>query len=138
MSRLDIHFVSYGLARLDAQFLADLRQLGADTILEKDDVSLVNEQIGTHVHEAYLAGDVTPSMNAGADALGPRLGENGFGGFEKDRIMRSLDFCNISAEHLKKMNEFIDYVERIDTDKTAREFLQDLHDEDSLHDDGLM
>ena len=46
-----------------------------DTILEKDDVSLVNEQIGTHVHEACLAGDVTPSMNAGADALAHALAD---------------------------------------------------------------
>ena len=73
---------------------------------------------------------LTPCLNAAFGKL--------FDFFEKDRIMRSLDFRNISAEHLKKMNEFIDYVGRMDADKSAREFLQDLHDEDSLQDDGLM
>ena len=73
---------------------------------------------------------LTPFLNAAFGKL--------FNFFEKDRIMRSLDFCNISAGHLKKTNEFIDYVDRMDADKAARELLQALHDEDSLQDNGIM
>lgn len=58
--------------------------------------------------------------------------------FDKNRIMSALQFRNISAEHLKKVNELIDYVDGLDSDKIARETLEELYGEDSLSDDGLM
>lgn len=90
----------------------------------------IREVRSVEINFAGINSILTPFMNAAFGRL--------FDFYEKDRIMGSLDFQNISVEHLKKMNKFIDYVDRMDSDKAAREFLQDLHDEDSLNLDGLM
>ena len=81
-------------------FIADLHSLikKHKDIFEKRDVGFVDEQVGTHVDEARLAGGVAPRVNAGADALGSRLGKNRFGGFEKRGIVVLLRLAKVARQ----------------------------------------
>ncbi len=90
----------------------------------------IREGRAIEIDFAHIKTLLTPFLNTAFGKL--------FDFFDKDRIMGSLRFCNISPEHLKKVNELIDYVDGRDTDKIARETLQELYDEDNLLDDGLM
>ena len=68
----------------------------------------------------------TPFLNGAFGGL--------FNFFDKDYILSCLSFCKISTEHLNKINEFIDDIDRQATDQKLRETLRKFYDEDSLLD----
>ena len=59
-----------------------------------------------------------------------------FGGlfkiFDKEYINNHISFCMISSEHFKKITEFIDYMDRRETDREFREILNEYFGDDSL------
>ena len=68
----------------------------------------------------------TPFLNGAFGGL--------FNFFDKEYILGNLSFCEISGEHLRKVNEFIDDIDRRDTDREVRETLKNFFDEDSFLD----
>jgi len=70
---------------------------------------------------------ITPFLNA---SLGKLLDL-----FEKETLMEKLIFCHISADHLRRVNEFIDFKHKKNSEATTRELMQDLFEEDELGDD---
>jgi uncharacterized protein DUF4325 len=70
---------------------------------------------------------ITPFMNA---SLGKLLDL-----FEKETLMEKLILCHISADHLRRVNEFIDFKHKKNLEVTTRELMQDLFAEDELGDD---
>jgi hypothetical protein len=54
------------------------------------------------------------------------------GHFEKEVLMQRLAFCNISSEHLKAVNEFIDRAEARSTEQGALQTMKELFEEDEL------
>lgn len=69
---------------------------------------------------------ITPFLNA---CLGKLLDL-----FEKETIMERLVLCNISEDHLKRINEYIDRKDQQNLDATTRELMADLFEEDELGD----
>ena len=55
-----------------------------------------------------------------------------FGHFDKEIIMSRLIFCQIESEHLKKVNEFIDNIDKRNKEKNEREMLAEMFDEDGI------
>ncbi|MFQ5450614.1 MAG: STAS-like domain-containing protein [Nitrospinaceae bacterium] len=72
---------------------------------------------------------ITPFLNA---CFGKLLE-----GFEKETLMEKINFCHISTEQLKKVNQFIDGADRRGTDTTLREMMTDMFEEDELGESGL-
>lgn len=91
---------------------------------------IIKEREGVEIDFAQVQSVLTPFLNAAFGKL--------FDFFHKDQLISLLSFRNISPEHLKKVNEYLDYVDRMDSDKLARETLEDMYEEDRLRDDGLM
>ena len=56
------------------------------------------------------------------------------GHFEKEVLMRRLAFCNISPDHLKTVNEFIDRAEARSTEQWDLQTMKELFEEDELGD----
>lgn len=56
------------------------------------------------------------------------------GNFEKETLMQSLAFCNISTDHLKTVNEFIDRAEARQTEQGDLQSMKELFEEDELGD----
>ena len=54
------------------------------------------------------------------------------GHFEKEILMQRLGFCNISPDHLKTINEFIDRAEARSTEQGDLQTMKDLFEEDEL------
>lgn len=54
------------------------------------------------------------------------------GHFEKDVLMQRLAFCNISPDHLKAVNEFIDRAEARSTEQGDLQTMKELFEEDEL------
>ena len=54
------------------------------------------------------------------------------GQFEKEILMQRLGFCNISPDHLKTINEFIDRAEARSTEQGDLQTMKDLFEEDEL------
>jgi hypothetical protein len=54
------------------------------------------------------------------------------GHFEKEALMQRLAFCNISPDHLKAVNEFIDRAEARSTEQENLQTMKDLFEEDEL------
>tara|TARA_B100001123_G_C14537839_1_gene720996 strand:+ start:15 stop:374 length:360 start_codon:yes stop_codon:yes gene_type:complete len=52
--------------------------------------------------------------------------------FDKNTLMERLVFCQIESTHLKKINEYIDSIDRRNTAKNERELLADIFDEDGI------
>ncbi len=52
--------------------------------------------------------------------------------YEKETIMSQLVLCNISQEHLKTVNEFIDRADRQTNEENDRETMESLFEEDEL------
>ncbi len=52
--------------------------------------------------------------------------------FEKETILSRVSICNISEEHLKTVNEFLDRAERRATEQSDQETLRMLFEEDEL------
>lgn len=69
---------------------------------------------------------LTPFLNTGFGRL--------FDYFDKDTIIQKIIFCHISPKFLKKVNEFLDRADRMDTDKVHRETMEELFEEDSMED----
>ena len=57
-----------------------------------------------------------------------------FNYYEKEYIVSHVTLCCISGEILKKINCFLDEKDRLDTDRTHRETLTDLYNDDSIED----
>ncbi len=70
---------------------------------------------------------ITPFMNA---SFGKLLDL-----FEKETLMEKLILCHITADHLRRVNEFIDFKHKKNLEITTRELMQDLFAEDELGDD---
>lgn len=62
-------------------------------------------------------------------SLGKLLGH-----FEKEALMQRLEFCNISPDHLKTVNEFIDRADARSTEQGALQTMKELFEEDELGD----
>ncbi len=56
------------------------------------------------------------------------------GHFEKETLMQRLAFCNISPDHLKTVNEFIDRAEARSTEQWDLQTMKELFEEDELGD----
>jgi len=56
------------------------------------------------------------------------------GHFEKEVLMQRLAFCNISPDHLKTVNEFIDRAEARSTEQGDLQSMKELFEEDELGD----
>ncbi len=52
--------------------------------------------------------------------------------FDKETLMERLAFCQIEPDHLKKINEYIDSIDKRNTAKNEREMLSDIFDEDGI------
>lgn len=52
--------------------------------------------------------------------------------FEKEFLMEKLVFCNITAEHLKTVNEFIDRADARLTEQSDLETMKEFFEEDEL------
>ena len=57
--------------------------------------------------------------------------------FAKETVMERLIFCNISREHLKQVNNYIDRTDQEKTQSDSREALMELFEEDELGDSGM-
>ncbi|MEK9628037.1 MAG: STAS-like domain-containing protein [Nitrospinota bacterium] len=55
----------------------------------------------------------------------------------KESVMERLNFCNISQEQLKRVNNYIDRTEQQQIQSDSRESLMELFEEDELGDMGL-
>ena len=60
-------------------------------------------------------------------SLGKLLGH-----FEKEVLMERLIFCNISPDHLKTVNEFIDRADARSTEQGDLQTMKELFEEDEL------
>jgi STAS-like domain of unknown function (DUF4325) len=69
---------------------------------------------------------ITPFLNA---SIGNLLDL-----FEKETLMEKLVLCHISEDHLRRVNEFIDFKHQMNSDKTTREMMKDMFEEDDLGD----
>jgi hypothetical protein len=69
---------------------------------------------------------ITPFLNA---SIGKLLDL-----FEKETLMEKLILCHISADHLRRVNEFIDGKEQMNSEKTTLDMMKDLFAEDDLGD----
>ena len=56
--------------------------------------------------------------------------------FEKETLMEKINLCHIDEAHLRRVNEFIDRKEQMNTDAAAREMMQDMFEEDELSESG--
>ena len=56
------------------------------------------------------------------------------GHFEKEALMQRLVLCNISPDHLKTVNEFIDRAEARSTEQGDLQMMKELFEEDELGD----
>ncbi len=56
------------------------------------------------------------------------------GHFEKEVLMQRLAFCNISSDHLKTINEFIDRAEARSTEQGDLQTMKEFFEEDELGD----
>ena len=56
------------------------------------------------------------------------------GHFEKEVLMQRLAFCNISPDHLKTVNAFIDRAEARSTEQGDLQTMKELFEEDELGD----
>ena len=57
--------------------------------------------------------------------------------FGKETVMEKLILCNISRDHLKHVNNYIDRTEQQQFQTDSRETLMELFEEDELGDSGL-
>ena len=57
--------------------------------------------------------------------------------FGKETVMEKLILCNISRDHLKHINNYIDRTEQQQFQTDSRETLMELFEEDELGDSGL-
>ena len=57
--------------------------------------------------------------------------------FGKEAVMQKLVLCNISQEHLKHVNNYIDRTEQQQFQSDSRETLMELFEEDELGDSGM-
>lgn len=69
---------------------------------------------------------ITPFLNA---SLGKLLDL-----YEKETLMEKLVLCHISADHLRRINEFIDFKHKKNLETTTRELMNNLFEEDELGD----
>jgi hypothetical protein len=60
-------------------------------------------------------------------SLGKLLGH-----FEKETLMQRLAFCNITPDHLKTVNEFIDRADARSTEQGDLQTMKELFEEDEL------
>ncbi len=87
--------------------------------------SLKKKEIA-HINFKSVEKVYTPFLNGAFGGL--------FKYYDKEYILGHLSFFKISAEHLEKINEFIDDIDLQDTDRKFRETLKEFYDEDSLSD----
>lgn len=52
--------------------------------------------------------------------------------FEKETLMQRVEFCNISPDHLKTVNEFIDRAEARSSEQGNLQMMKELFEEDEL------
>jgi hypothetical protein len=52
--------------------------------------------------------------------------------FEKETLMEKINLCHIDEAHLRRVNEFIDRKEQVNSNTAAREMMRDMFDEDDL------
>ena len=69
---------------------------------------------------------ITPFLNA---SIGKLLDL-----FEKETLMEKLVLCHISQDHLRRINEFIDFKHQMNSEKTTLEMMKDLFEEDDMGD----
>jgi len=69
---------------------------------------------------------ITPFLNA---SIGKLLDL-----FEKETLMEKLILCHISEDHLRRVNEFIDFKYQMASDKTTLDMMKELFEEDDLGD----
>ncbi len=57
--------------------------------------------------------------------------------YEKETVMKRLVLCNLSAEHLKRVNLYIDRQDKEHFQNDSRNSMMELFEEDELGDSGL-
>ena len=100
--------------------------LGDGLKLHADLISHLKEKERVDIDFEGVEKVYTPFLNGALGGL--------FNFYDKEFILSHLSFCRISSEHLKKVNEFIDDINRRDTDRELRETLEEFYEEDSLSD----
>ena len=68
----------------------------------------MDEQIGAHVDEPRLTGDVAPGVNPRANAFCPSLGENCLGRFQKRRVIVLLRDTEIGRQVMRADEHRVD------------------------------
>ena len=69
---------------------------------------------------------ITPFLNA---SIGKLLDL-----FEKETLMEKLILCHISEDHLRRVNEFIDGKQQMNSEKTTLDMMKEMFAEDDLGD----
>ena len=69
---------------------------------------------------------ITPFLNA---SIGKLLDL-----YEKETLMEKLVLCHISQDHLRRVNEFIDFRHKMNSEKTTLEMMKELFEEDDMGD----
>ena len=69
---------------------------------------------------------ITPFLNA---SIGKLLDL-----FEKETLMEKLVLCHISQDHLRRINEFIDFKHEMNSEKTTLKMMKELFEEDDIGD----
>ncbi|MDH5762716.1 MAG: STAS-like domain-containing protein [Nitrospinota bacterium] len=90
---------------------------------------LFNELKGKNTVEVDFQGIETLYSPFLMGSLGKLLGH-----YDKEKLMQELVFCNITSEHLKSVNEFIDRAENQLTEQGYLQTMRELFEEDELGD----
>ena len=54
--------------------------------------------------------------------------------YEKEKVMQKVILCNIEADHLQRVNSFIDQEDQRGSEATTREIMKELFADDELSD----
>ena len=69
---------------------------------------------------------ITPFLNA---SIGKLLDV-----FEKETLMEKLVLCHIAEDQLRRVNEFIDFRHKMNSEKTTLEMMKEIFEEDDIGD----
>jgi peroxiredoxin family protein len=114
----------------------ELFKLVGETVSSIDD----GEKLYKLLHPELKKGDSVDLDFGGVKQIFTPFLNSSFGRlldhFEKETLMEKINLCHIDEAHLRRVNEFIDRKEQMNTDVAAREMMQDMFGEDELSESG--
>jgi len=128
----DVGRVFFGLIEeIDLMKVNLLENIGKSCVALEDGLKLYNIVLpsmnkGETVELDFNGVDTvyTPFLNGCIGKLFER--------FDKETLMARLVFCQIDSGQLKKVNEFIDSIDKRNTEKNEREILSEIFEEDGI------